>query len=69
MVDWKKTIITGHNGSIMKGRPLIHEKFMMLDLCDDKRLLVVELNSCEAFVAKRAANRLVKFNLEETKFN
>ncbi len=68
-IDWNKTIVTGHNGATMKGIPLIHEKFMMIDLCDDKRLLVVELNSCEAFVAKRGANRLVKFELEETCFN
>lgn len=67
-LKWKKTIVTGHNGAIMNGRPLINEKFMMLDLNDDSRLLVVELNSCDAFLAKSGASRLVKFSLEETNF-
>lgn len=61
-VTWEKTIVTGHNGPT----PIIHEKFMMLDCGSPRQLLVVELNSMEAYMAYPDKDRLVKYELKET---
>lgn len=61
-IPWEKTIIAGHSH---KG-PVIRDKYMMLDCGAPKKLLVVELNSAEAFMAYPDKDRLVKFELEET---
>lgn len=61
-IFWDKTIVTGHNGAT----PVIHEKFMMLDCGSPDQLLVVELNSMEAFMSYPNKNRLVKYELKET---
>lgn len=60
--DWDKTLITGHNGN-KAGQPLITKKFMMLDCSYAQKLLVVELNSMEAFEARKDKDRLVKVKL------
>jgi serine/threonine protein phosphatase 1 len=57
-MDWKKTIVTGHNG--VTGEPFITEKFMMLDISIASRLLIVELNSMQAFMAQKNKKRLVE---------
>lgn len=62
-IEWQKTVITGHNASEV---PVIHEKFMMLDIGSPKQLLVVELGSLRAMVAKPGKNRLVEYELKET---
>ena len=61
-IIWEKTIVTGHNGPT----PIIHEKFMMLDCGSPRQLLVVELNSMEAYMAYPDKDRLVKYELKET---
>lgn len=61
-MDWEGTIITGHNGPT----PIVHEKYMMLDVGSPRQLLVVELNSMEAFIAYPNKSRLVKYELKET---
>lgn len=63
--DWEKIIITGHSVQPNK-KPIIKEKFMMLDAGAPKQLLVVELRSMEAFMAEGTNSRLVKYQLEET---
>lgn len=60
-LNWPQTIVCGHSGPT----PIIHEKFLMLD-AGMQDLLVVELNSLEAFTAKPGNNRLVKYNLLPT---
>jgi serine/threonine protein phosphatase 1 len=57
-LPWQKTIISGHNGPI----PLFHDKFMMLDAGSPRRLLILEANSREAFVAENDKSKLVKFS-------
>lgn len=57
-LPWDKTVISGHNGPI----PLFHEKFMMLDAGSPRRLLILEANSREAFVAENNKSKLVKFS-------
>jgi hypothetical protein len=64
-IDWSQTIITGHNASLL---PIIHQKFLMTDIsATRKELLVVELNSMSAMVAHVDKDRLVSYELEETK--
>lgn len=60
-LDWKKTIVCGHSSP----DPFIHEKFMMLDAGSPRRLMAVELNSMEAFMAYPDNDRLVKYELKE----
>lgn len=61
-INWDKVIITGHSGP----KPVIHEKFMMLDAGGPKQVLVVELNTLEAFIAKGDNAKLTAYNLEKT---
>ena len=60
-LDWKKTIIVGHSGAT--GKPLITDKFMMLDISCANKLLVVELNSMQAFYAQVGKKRMVEYKL------
>ena len=60
---WQKTVVTGHSGQ-QSGLPYVSEKFLMLDCSYGKRLLVVELNSMEAFFAGRGKKTLVKYELK-----
>jgi serine/threonine protein phosphatase 1 len=62
---WDKTIVAGHNSN-GRGVPIITEKYMMFDCGGPKRLMVVELNSLEAFMAYPDKDRLIKYELEET---
>ena len=66
VIDWEKTIVTGHNGGVTGGAPIIADRYMMLDAGAPKRLLVAELNSMEAFMAYPDKDRLVKYPLNET---
>lgn len=61
---WDRTIVTGHNGST--GQPFITNKFMMLDISIADKLLVVELNSMEAFIAAKKKKRLISVALSES---
>ena len=63
-LPWEDTIVTGHN--YFPGAPIVHDKFMMLDCGSPSKLLVVELNSMEAFMANPQFNRLVKFDMIKT---
>lgn len=60
-VIWEKPIITGHNHD----GPFVTNKFMMLDC--DPNIIVVELNSMEAFLAQPGKDRLVKYDLQEAR--
>ncbi|HVI41865.1 MAG TPA: metallophosphoesterase [Anaerovoracaceae bacterium] len=60
-IFWNETIVTGHNGSM----PYLHDKFMMLDAGSPRQLLLLELNSMEAFMAYPNKKRLVKYNLQK----
>ena len=62
-LPWSKTIITGHNYD----GPFINNKFMMLDGSAHDKLFVLELNSMECYFAGTGKDRLVKFQVEETK--
>ena len=64
-LPWEKTIVTGHNYT----GPFINEKYMMLDCSFNEKLLVTELNSMEAFYAKRNKKRLVKISLNDSRYN
>jgi len=64
-LPWDDIIVTGHNSN-NKCEPIITDKYMMLDCGAPKKLLVVELNSMEAFIASYNKKRLVKFELKET---
>lgn len=55
---WNKCIVTGHNGDT--GNPFISSKYMMLDCSCSKKLLVMEMNSLEAFYARKGKKKLVK---------
>jgi serine/threonine protein phosphatase 1 len=61
-LPWKKTVVTGHNG-FRNGKPCVRDKFMMLDTSYSSSLLVVELRSMKAFVARKGKKRLVQYNL------
>jgi len=61
-IDWNEVIVCGHSGPTI----VVHEKYMMLDSGSPKELLVVELNSLEAYKAFPDNERLVKYNLEKT---
>lgn len=62
VIPWEKTIVIGH---YWKG-PYITDKFMMLDRTYFNEILVTELNSMEAYVAKPDnEKRLVKFRLQK----
>lgn len=63
-LPWDECIITGHNGQL-DGKLLIRDKFMMLDRSALDELVVVELNSMEAMVAKPDNGKLVKFDIAE----
>jgi len=58
-IEYSKTIVAGHNGD---GSPLIVENYYMIDVSITHQLMVLELNSMEAFIAKRGKDRLVKLN-------
>ncbi len=55
---WDKCIVTGHNCETEE--PIILDKYMMLDCSGFNKLLVMEMNSRECFVAKHKKKRLVK---------
>ena len=57
--SWNKTLVTGHNGK-KDGKPLIWDKFMMLDGSYANKLYVWELNSRTGFSARRNNKRMVK---------
>ena len=59
-LPWEKTIVIGH---YWKG-PVIYDKFMMIDVSKDKELMIVELNSREAFIAKPNKSRLVSYSTD-----
>lgn len=61
-MDWKKTIVTGHNGAT--GAPVITQNFMMLDIAIANKLLVLELNSMQAFYAEVGKQRLVEYSID-----
>lgn len=56
---WSKTIVTGHSGHRSR-KPFVSDKFMMLDTSIRNELLVVEINSRKAFIARKNKERLVK---------
>lgn len=60
--DFQKTFVVGHHGLNGK-KPIIYEKYMMLDSGSPKQLLIVELNSMEAFMAYPGQSKMTKFNL------
>ena len=64
-LDWEPVIVTGHNNC--PSAPIIHEKFLMLDMGAPKRLPVFELNSMTCMVANPGYDRLVEFAVEKTK--
>ena len=64
-LPWEETIITGHN--VFPEAPVIHDKFMMLDCGSPSKLLVLELYSKTAFMANPGFDRLVKFEVKNTK--
>lgn len=61
-LNWEPTIVTGHSGP----KPVIHDKFLMLDVGGPRQLLVTELNSREAFIAKEDNAKLTTYKLEKT---
>jgi serine/threonine protein phosphatase 1 len=61
-LPWEKVVVTGHNG-LKSGKPYVRDKFMMLDTSYRGHLLVVELRSMKAFIAKKGKKRLVQHNL------
>jgi len=64
-LPWENTIVTGHN--VRSGhKPIIHDKFMMLDCGSPSKLLVVELNSKQGFMAFPGFERLVKYEIKNT---
>lgn len=67
-LNWDEIIVTGHNVSLGKGKPIITDKFMMLDCGAPNKLLVVELNSMEAFMAYNDKKRLLKYELQDSSF-
>lgn len=67
-LNWPKTVITGHSFTKSK-KPILYQEFMMLDCGAPEQLLVVELNSMEAFMIHSNKSRMLKYSLEENKFN
>jgi serine/threonine protein phosphatase 1 len=69
-----KTIVAGANYKELvklgssSYKPLIREEFMMLDCGSPSRLLVVELRSMDAFLAKKGKKRLIRQTLHESSF-
>ena len=61
-LPWEKCVVTGHNCED-DGRILIRDKFMMLDRSSINELMVMEVNSRQAMVAKRNKKRLVKMKI------
>lgn len=57
---WDECIVTGHNGGKHTTKPIVYSKYMMLDCSGVGKLLVLELNSMEGFVATKGKNRLYK---------
>jgi serine/threonine protein phosphatase 1 len=66
ILPWDKTIICGHSVQSDK-KPVITDKFMMLDCGGPLQLLVVELRSKTGFMAKSFQDRMVKLELKSTK--
>lgn len=66
-LNWKKTVVVGHSYTKSK-KPILYQQFMMLDCGAPQQLLVVELNSMEAFMIHPNKTRMVKYSLEENKF-
>ncbi|KKN67649.1 hypothetical protein LCGC14_0459080 [marine sediment metagenome] len=64
--SWDEVIVTGHNVGKGNGSPIITDKFLMLDCGSPRQLLVIELNSMEAFMAYPDKKRLIKHELQET---
>lgn len=62
--DWPKVVVCGHS---TRREPVVHNKYMMLDIGSPRRLLVVEAHTREAFLAKANKQRLVKYELTNTK--
>lgn len=62
-LPWEKTIVLGHSSD----GPWINDKLMMLDCLTLKKLLVVELNSREAFMASPGNTRLERIDLDSYK--
>jgi serine/threonine protein phosphatase 1 len=60
--NWKKIIVTGHNGD-KSGNPIIRERYLMLDCSYGKKLIIVEMHSMEAFAAGKNKDKLVKLDL------
>lgn len=60
--DWDPVIVAGHS---TRKKPIITEKFLMLDIGSPRQLLCVELNSMEAYLS-RPQKRLVKYKLQES---
>lgn len=58
---WEKTIITGHN---TMPKPIVTDNFMMLDIGAYEGLLVVEVFTRQAFLAKKDKNRMVKYDIK-----
>jgi serine/threonine protein phosphatase 1 len=65
-VPWDKVVVAGHNVR-SSHKPVVHDKFLMLDCGSPGQLLVVELRSGEAFMSKPRGSRMVKYQLEKTK--
>ena len=61
--DWSKVIVCGHS---TRREPVVHHKYMMLDIGSPRRLLVVEAHTREAFLAKPNKQRLVRYELVTT---
>lgn len=66
IMPWDKTVVCGHCVQSNK-LPVITDKYMMIDCGSPKQLLVVELHSNTAFMARPNKDRLVNFPLEVTK--
>jgi serine/threonine protein phosphatase 1 len=62
-LSWDKTIVTGHCGQSL-AKPYIRQKYMMLDCSWKRQLLLLELNSMGAMMAKDGNGRLVRYDLE-----
>ena len=59
-LPWDKTVVCGHSSN----GPWINEKLMMLDCSSFKKLLVLELDSMQAFTASPGNVRLERFDLK-----
>lgn len=61
--EWPKTIVSGHSHN----GPLINEKYLMLDCGAPKQMLLSELNSMDGFMVYPDKDRMIKFDIVETK--